>query len=122
MVDRLVQAPDSGDAELARRAVEPALGFVRDDLRSYTARGTRVELPRGSRPHEIVLVDVLDGRATVVACQLDDAVVRGADGTVIDDDVVTKRVSAELLRVGGSWKLADAQIVEQWDGAVGCEP
>jgi hypothetical protein len=121
VVDRLVQSPDGDDAELAARAVDPVLAVVRDDLREYAARGTYVELPRTSRPHAIQRVEVTDGRATVIACQLDDAVVHRRDGSIVDDDVLTKRLEASLVHVDRTWKLSESRVVEQWSGDAGCD-
>ena len=54
-------------------------------------------------------------------CATNDGIVyRVATGQVIDDSVVTRSVSATMRRVDGTWKLAEARVLQEWKGVAGC--
>lgn len=65
--------------------------------------------------------EVQGDEATVRECVVDDGVVyRIATGEVVDDAVSTQNVRATMRRVEGKWKLAAAQLLQEWEGVAGC--
>lgn len=70
----------------------------------------------------ILDVDPMVGRAGVRACIVDGLqVVKTDSGQVINGNVVTKTVQAEVVRDGSRWKVAQSRLVESADGVHECE-
>lgn len=69
----------------------------------------------------VVVVERGGGVATLQDCVTSDGIVyRVADGHVIDDEVVTRNISATMRKVDGVWKLAASSELQEWEGVAGC--
>lgn len=69
----------------------------------------------------IVVVERGGGVATLQDCVTSDGIVyRVVDGHVIDDEVVTRNISATMRKVDGVWKLAASSELQEWEGVAGC--
>jgi hypothetical protein len=96
---------------------------VTRDLEDRQARGEAARLPANSQlRHEVLSADLQsDGSVYITECEVNDAIIYDvADGTVINDDVVTKLATATMVDEGGSWKIADSSVIGRWPGAVEC--
>lgn len=97
---------DNVIAETQRNA-EEGLAFRRPDDSVYERR--------------VVVVERGGGVATLQDCVTNDGIVyRVADGQVVDDEVVTRNISATMRKVDGVWKLAATSEVQEWEGVAGC--
>lgn len=75
--------------------------------------------PAGIRTVDVIEVD--GDRATVQECVVDDGlVVRTVDDQIVNDTIATHNVRGVLLRVDGEWRVAEARLVQRWEGVAGC--
>jgi hypothetical protein len=120
MVDRLIATPDAGDSEIEKRAVDPVLSSLRDDLQTREAQGRSTRAPSDSRyEHEIQRALLTDNEASIDDCFIDDRVQYSSDGAVLNDRVSTVHASAQLTFSDG-WKVSDVRTERIGDASVGC--
>jgi hypothetical protein len=96
---------------------------VTRNLEDRQARGEAVRRPAGSQAtHEIQSAELQpDGSVKIIECEVDDAVVYVvATGAVIDDALVTKLATADMVEVDGSWRVAHSEVIQRWQGVVEC--
>jgi hypothetical protein len=75
--------------------------------------------PAGIRTVNVIEVD--GDRAVVQECVVDDGlIVRTVDGQIVNDTIATHNVRGALLRVDGEWRVAEARLVQRWEGVAGC--
>jgi hypothetical protein len=93
------------------------------DLQKERARGEAMRLPANSQSMSRTLRVDIDGDAAVAQeCDVDDAVLyRVADGSVLNQDVVTQRREVHLQRVDGSWKISEGAELDERAGVVPCD-
>ena len=84
--------------------------------------GIALRHPENSIAERRVRVLSVDGDgATLQDCATNDGIVyRIKTGEVLDDSVVTRNVRATMRLVGGKWRLAEASVVQEWEGVAGC--
>lgn len=114
--------PDETSPTLQTYATGEAYEAVFDATQTNRLGGQAVRLPEGSvSRREVEVVSLEADRASVRDCAVDDAVVVDLDsGEVLDDDVVTRLATGELVREGGGWKVSFTRVEQTWEGAAGC--
>ena len=106
VLDSLIAAPNPDDARLAIALTGPMLEHWRTELSEQRAAGEVAVYPPGSR-HREELMGVRSLSADIAeldVCGLDDAVVTGTSGEVMNDNVAIVRVIEKLKLDGGRWK------------------
>ncbi len=98
------------------------LWSLRKYLTDLFAKGQRgKDGPHSRDTSRAVVQQVLEGKAIVQDCRIDDGViVDSRTGAVIDADVVTKLLRFELSRVGEVWRVSSGVERSRWDGINGC--
>ena len=67
------------------------------------------------------MIEIDGDRAVVQECVVSDGVVVRRDtGEVVNDEVNTHNVQAELTRVDGVWKVSSARLLQRFEGVAGC--
>lgn len=114
--------PDPDDPALREFATGEQLDAVIAETQSNLDEGLAFQ--RSAEPHNIQRVTVIeiDGdRAVVQECVVSDGViVRRDTGEVVNDDVNTHNVQAELTRIDGVWKVSSARLLQRFEGVSGC--
>ncbi len=107
---------------------EVATGDAAQRLREVAAErlatNTAYRLPEQSvASHEVTIIEILDGTATVRDCFVDDSFRQDlATGSIDTDELETNLLTAPLIREGGRWRIAAAPtLLRQWPGANSCE-
>jgi hypothetical protein len=120
MVDRLTTTTvDPDDPELARRAVDPALGALRTNLTTWRTEG-QVWLAGDLTEHRIESVEIDGETAYVIDCTIANDALVGAGTTNVDfPSPMSVRDKATLVRQGNSWLVKYIDSLGQW-GGVGC--
>ena len=104
--------PPNGDQVEDRELVDRYLGF-------WDARFAANEEPPD--PDDSALAEFATGpQLENVITETRQRLYRPDTGEVIDDSVVTRSVSADMVLVDGVWKLERATVVQQWEGIAGC--
>lgn len=95
---------------------------VIEETRERQEKGLAFRWPENSVSERGVRVLERDSEeAKLYDCAINDGVVYRIDtGEVIDDSVVTRSVEATMRLVDGEWKLAEALVVQEWEGVAGC--
>jgi hypothetical protein len=121
MVDRLSAAPNPDDAELATRATDPLLSFLRDDFSTRAEQGRTTHYPDDPtlNSHHIRRVELDTKTARIVDCFVDGRIAVLADGTT-DADVVTKQATATMLLEGQQWLISNVHFDSEQPGASAC--
>ena len=114
--------PDPDDPALAEFATGPQLDNVMAETRQRLDDGLALRSADPSRTsHDVTVISQTADRAELQDCFVNDGIVYRPDtGEVIDDSVVTRSVSADMVLVDGVWKLERATVVQQWEGIAGC--
>lgn len=114
--------PNPDDPSLAEFATGPQLDNVTAETRQRLADGLALRSADPSRSsHDVTVISQTADRAELQDCFVSDGIVYRTDtGEVIDDSVVTRSVSADMVLVDGVWKLERATVVQQWEGIAGC--
>jgi hypothetical protein len=124
VVDRLVtESPNPNDPELARLAVDPVHGTVRDSLATLQAENQLWQQgDRNSHSTTLPLIES-DGLATLRDCLVeDDVLVDLDDGSVVrTQPLATRTLEVTLAPQGGTWVVAAIDEVAVVDGEVPCE-
>lgn len=115
--------PDPAHPDLDRYYTGVSLERARRSIADNAERGRVLRLPSGSRYEHRAAVRSIDGdRAVVDDCAIDDGhVIDAATGEVLDAEVVTERLRAELVLTLGHWLVIDVELIGEWDGAVSCD-
>ena len=121
MADRLSATPDPSDPEIASRAAEPLLSYLRDNLSTQRSEGRTFTVPEG-RPndHQIRGVVVSGLSAELSDCFIDGRAELDSQGQTIDDAIVSKLGKATLVRENSVWKVSGVQYSSRTAGASGC--
>lgn len=114
--------PNPDDPALAEFATGPQLDNVMTETRQRLDDGLALRSADPSRTsHDVTVINQTADRAELQDCFVNDGIVYRPDtGEVIDDSVVTRSVSADMVLVDGVWKLERATVVQQWEGIAGC--
>lgn len=114
--------PDPGDPALAEFATGPQLDNVVAETRQRLDDGLALRAAQPSQTsHDVTVVSRTAERVELQDCFVNDGIVyRPATGEVIDEEVVTRSVSADMVLVDGVWKLERASVIQQWEGVAGC--
>ena len=114
--------PDPNDPALREYATGEQLETVVAETQSNLDEGLAFQ--RAAEPHNIQRVTVVEiegDRAVVQECVVaDGVVVRRDTGEVVNDQVNTHNVQAEMTRVGGVWKVSAARLLQRFEGVAGC--
>jgi len=110
------------DPRFGQYATGQQLDNLLTETRQRRDQGLAIRRPDQSvAQRRVKVVDVVAESATLQECSVNDGVVyRVSTGQVVDDSVVTRSVVATMRRVDGTWKLAEARVVQQWEGVAGC--
>jgi hypothetical protein len=114
--------PNPDDPALAEFATGPQLDNVVAETRRRLDDGLALRAADPSRTsHDVTVIRQTADRAELQDCFVNDGIVYRTDtGEVVDDSVVTRSVSADMVLVDGVWKLERATVVQQWEGIAGC--
>lgn len=113
--------PDPDHPGLARYYTGTSLERARASIAANQARGVVLRLPPNTQYEHDAVVRYVDGdRAIIDDCAVDDGQVLAADGTVVDDSVVTEHLEVMLSWDGSHWRVADVRLVQEWEGVTGC--
>ena len=114
--------PDPSDPALREYATGEQLDTVIAETQSHLDQGLAFQ--RAAEPHNIQRVTVVEiegDRAVVQECVVaDGVVVRRDTGEVVNDEVNTHNVQAEMTRVDGVWKVSAARLLQRFEGVAGC--
>jgi len=114
--------PDPSDPALREYATGEQLDTVIAETQSNLDQGLAFQ--RAAEPHNIQRVTVVEiegDRAVVQECVVaDGVVVRRDTGEVVNDEVNTHNVQAEMTRVDGVWKVSAARLLQRFEGVAGC--
>lgn len=114
--------PDPNDPALREYATGEQLETVVAETQSNLDEGLAFQ--RAAEPHNIQRVTVVEiegDRAVVQECVVaDGVVVRRDTGEVVNDQVNTHNVQAEMSRVDGVWKVSAARLLQRFEGVAGC--
>ena len=107
----MIAAPDPDDPRLATWFTGPMLEHWRIELTKQRDAGEVAKYPPGSRHREELkgVRSLTAEMAELDVCGLDDAVVTGPSGEVINDNVAIVRVVERLKREDGRWKWAETE-------------
>jgi hypothetical protein len=115
--------PDTDDPTLSQDLEGASLDLAAEVLSKYLAEGLQSSIgPSGHWPETQVLsVALSDSTATVMACHVDDSIVKEVQtGRIINSAVVSKLTEAALVRVDGRWVLSDHTTKNEWQDSQGC--
>lgn len=114
--------PNPDDPALAEFATGPQLDNVVAETRRRLDDGLALRAADPSRTsHDVSVLRQTADRAELQDCFVNDGIVyRTNTGEVVDDSVVTRSVSADMVLIDGVWKLERATVVQQWEGIAGC--
>lgn len=114
--------PDPNDPALREYATGDQLETVIAETQSNLDQGLAFQ--RAAEPHNIQRVTVVEiegDHAVVQECVVADGiVVRRDTGEVVNDEVNTHNVQAEMTRVDGVWKVSAARLLQRFEGVAGC--
>lgn len=121
MINRIVQAPDPNDPEIAQRATGANRERVEAGFAQLVALG-QYGKPGPNRRSTVLRTVVSGAEATADVCEVDDGLlIDAATGDVLDDDVVTRLVVISLERVDGAWLIARIDPTNSsWEGVSDC--
>ena len=108
-LDAISEDSNPEDPRLSEWFTGPVLAHWQNELSERNVAGQRVAYPPDSRHREELkgVLSLSADTAEIDICALDDAVVSGPDGEVIDDDVAVRRAVVTLRLEGERWKWAD---------------
>lgn len=114
--------PDPDDPGLREFATGVQLDAVVAETQTNLEQGLAFRLAENPADYQLVTVLRVNGdRATVQECVVSDGVIiRRDSGEVVNDDVATHNVRAEMQRVAGAWRVSAAELLQRWEGVAGC--
>lgn len=120
MAQRLVEAPDPDDPEIAERATGQVAHQLTDSLTTLRSRDQAVR--SGPRyVHDVLSVSVSADSAQVIDCAIDDAVVVNVlTGETVEERLITVLLETTLRLAGGTWLVSDVHQQESWEGVSAC--
>ena len=114
--------PDPSHPALADFATGAQLDAVVAETQSNLDDGLafrRAEDPHGFQ--KVTVIEIEGDRATVQECVVSDEVIYRRDtGEIVNDAVATHNVRGEMQRVDGVWKLAEARLLQSFEGVAAC--
>lgn len=114
--------PNPDDPALREYATGAQLDAVIAETQSNLDNG--LALQRRDDPasiRRVTVVSIEGDRAVVQECFVDDGlVVRRDTGEAVNDTIATHNVRGELDRVDGVWRVAEARLIQRWEGVAGC--
>ena len=112
----------SDESALGEYAIGAQLENVIDETRRNRSQGHAFRKPESSvAERRVKVLDIIGDVAHLQDCATTDGIVyRVADGSVIDDTVVTQSVEATMRQVDGTWKIESARLLQEWKGVAGC--
>jgi len=116
-----MEDPDQPLDDLRATHTGETLEFITASINRLRKTGERSSYPTGCPTPLILSVEVEDDEATVVACEVNDAVVTASDGTVLNDDVVTVTSRAEMSRRESGWFVATQIATDREAGDQPCD-
>jgi hypothetical protein len=124
VVDNLVtESPDPDSPDLARLAVDPVYGTVRDSVATLSAENQRWR--QGSRTSHSSTPAVIqsDGSAQLRDCLVeDDVLVDQDDGSIVrTQPLATRTLEVTLQPQADSWVVASIDVLAVVDGEVPCD-
>lgn len=95
---------------------------VRTGVIKLISKGQRgKDGPHSRDTSRATVQQVLEGRAIIQDCQIDDGLLIDAQsGAIFNDAAVTKLLSVELTRDGGAWRVSSSLQKSRWNGIAGC--
>jgi hypothetical protein len=117
----LTTDPDPDDPDLARLAVDPALGNFKDSLSTMKAENQIVE--RGDATSQEVLSTSVEDASTVVlrvCSQGNDRRIDRDDGSVVSDGSSTRLLESVVVHDGDTWRVSTIRTQEVFEGLVEC--
>jgi hypothetical protein len=113
---------DPAAASLAELATGRQLEQARDEVRTNRSLGLTYRTPDPSlTAHDIHVESRTRRRAVLSDCFVNDGIViERRTGRVVDDTVVTRRISAVMRMVDGEWRLAATEVLQEWEGVSEC--
>lgn len=114
--------PNPDDPALREYATGAQLDAVVAETQSNLDNG--LALRRRDDPaniRRVTVVSIEGDHAVVQECFVDDGlVVRRDTGEAVNDTIATHNVRGELGRVDGAWRVAEARLIQRWEGVAGC--
>ena len=114
--------PNPDDPALREYATGAQLVAVVAETQSNLDNG--LALRRRDDPaniRRVTVVSIEGDHAVVQECFVDDGlVVRHDTGEAVNDTIATHNVRGELDRVDGAWRVAEARLIQRWEGVAGC--
>lgn len=92
------------------------------ETRYRQQHGEAFRYPEPSISRRDVQVTSIEGeKASVYDCLVDDGIIyRIGTGEIINGEVGTQSVTADLVLVEGKWKVEAAHLIQNWAGVAGC--
>jgi hypothetical protein len=115
--------PDPAHPGLAEFATGAQLEAAVSEAQTNLERGVSYRPREDAAAVQRIEVVSIEGDAAVVQeCFVDDGlVVRQDTGEVVDDDITTHNVRADLVREGGGpWRVSAVRAIQVWEGVAGC--
>jgi hypothetical protein len=115
--------PDPAHPGLAEFATGAQLDAAMSEAQSNLEAGLAYRQREDPAAFQRVEVVSIDGNTALVQeCFVDDGlVVRQDTGEVVDDDITTHNVRADLVREdGGDWRVLAVRAIQVWEGVAGC--
>lgn len=116
--------PNPQNPLIERHTAEAVFDATHDGITELLLDGQSIHRPENEDHFIATVLDVdpMVGRAGVSACIVDGLqIIDNATGEVINGDVITKLVRAELVLVGETWKVAQSRLIERIPGVHSCE-
>ena len=115
-------AVDPNDPRLEAIATDPILSFDRDAIETDRVEGVTTRSPDDPRlnAHHLDRVSISDTRAALVDCFVDGRIAVGPDGSIQNDDVVTKRTEVQLVMTDHGWKVSNVTFTQRIPGVAAC--
>jgi hypothetical protein len=112
--------PDCDPLEVSSNYVGEYRNFVFLQASSWSEEGFTIE-NTASRQNRVESVSIVDGVATVIACEDNGTVLINGEGVVVDDVYESARVEWTLVSDGSRWlgsDLVDLEVAEGEDNAL----
>lgn len=120
MGERLLQAPDPEDPEIAERTTGEARAELEGGLRSLRDSGMRYVLGE-AYGHDVLSTEVDADQAVLKVCVVDDSRQVDSAGEVIAEGTTTVEWTVEMQRPSSEWLVASIIEDQVREGVVECE-
>lgn len=117
-----INIPDPAFPSLEQTHTGVGLRTVRSGLVKILSKGqVGRDGPHSRSFDRAVVAMILEGRASVNDCRVDDGLlVDKTTGAAEDASVTTHTVRSDLLLESGTWKLERVSYTQEWQGVAGC--